>query len=355
MNLHDLGYSSYFEQHAESMSIQRDDIGRVAAVDRGRFIIWNEHGEIPSELTGKFNFGIRSSEDIPTVGDCVSLQYHDNRHAARITHVLPRRTFLRRKCVGKDTEHQMIAANIDVAFIMQSCHFDFNVKRLDRYLIMVNDGHIEPVILLTKTDLVAPGAVEACIASIRQSGMSARVIAVSTVTGSGLDEFRGLLAPGMTYCLIGSSGVGKTTLINTLLGEDRYDTKAVSGTGEGVHTTTRRELVRLEGAMLIDTPGMRELGLVGAHEGLGETFDDIGALAAECRFTDCSHTAEPGCAVRKALTEGTLSEMHYESFMKLRKESEYHEMSHAEKREKDKAFGRFINNAKKDIGKKKRL
>lgn len=355
MDLHDLGFTSLLAQHAAAHSLAMSDIGRVSAVDRGRYIIRNGADEVPAELTGKFNFDARSAEDRPAIGDWVVLQYHDDRQKARITDVLPRRTFLRRKSPGRDVDHQMIAANIDTAFIMQSCHFDFNVKRLKRYLIMVHDGHVEPVILLTKTDLVSPAVLDEQIAAVRQSGIAERIIAISTVSGAGLSEFRASFAPGRTYCLLGSSGVGKTTLLNALIGEERYGTNAVSATGEGVHTTTRRELVLLpSGAMIIDTPGMRELGLSGMDNGIADTFSDIGTLAARCRFSDCSHAAEPGCAVRSALADGALSEMQYESYMKLKKESEFHAMSYAEKREKDRAFGRFIKNVKKDIGSAKR-
>jgi ribosome biogenesis GTPase len=249
-------------------------------------------------------------------------------------------------------DFQMIAANIDVAFIVQSCHYDFNIRRLDRYLVMANEGHIEPFIILSKSDLITPIELEEMIAEIRHTGISAEILALSNTTGYGLDEFRRRLAPGKTFCLLGSSGVGKTTLINRLIGRDRFDTKAVSGTGEGVHTTARRHLLVLDqGAMLIDTPGMRELGLLGASDGLDESFADIHELSLHCRFSNCTHTQEPGCAVVMSMEKGELSEDRYQNFLKLEKEIEHHDLSYVEKRKKDRAFGHFVKSAMKQLKK----
>ncbi|HQJ09730.1 MAG TPA: ribosome small subunit-dependent GTPase A, partial [Deltaproteobacteria bacterium] len=182
------------------------------------------------------------------------------------------------------------------------------------------------------------------------SAAKARVIALSSITGSGFDELRQTLCPGKTYCLLGSSGVGKTTLINRLMGEEAFDTKPVSGTGEGTHTTSRRQLIVLDqGAMLIDTPGMRELGLAGADDGIDAGFADLAGLSAQCRYADCRHEHEPGCAVRAAVESGELSEDRYLSYIKLRKESDFYGMSYLDKRRKDRAFGRFIKSVKKHM------
>jgi ribosome biogenesis GTPase len=264
--------------------------------------------------------------------------------------VVPRKTFLRRKCPGKTVDFQMIAANIDVAFIVQACGYDVNLGRLDRYLVMANEGAIDPWIVLTKTDLISPRQLDHAIGQMRHTRLSTQILALSNTTGVGLHEFRALLAPGRTYCLLGSSGVGKTTLVNRLIGCEALATKAVSGTGEGVHTTARRQLLILDnGAMLIDTPGMRELGLLGTSEGVADTFVELREFSVNCRFANCTHTEEPGCAVRLAVENGSLGADRYQSFLKLKKETEYHDLSYAGKRRKDRSFGRFIKSAKKSL------
>lgn len=350
MKLIDLGFDHWFEAQADDLRREDHAIARVSAVDRNSYMIMGELREISAELAGKFYFHAESSVELPCVGDWVTVQYYNDDSSAIIHGVFPRRTFLRRKRAGVEVDYQMIAANIDIAFIVQSCHFDFNPARLNRYVVMAADGHVEPIVILTKTDLISPDELQQKIAAIRQAGITTRVITLSNITGAGFDEFQRVLLSGRTYCLLGSSGVGKTTLINHLLGRDDFDTKAVSGTGEGTHTTTRRQLIVLEtGVMFIDTPGMRELGLLGAREGVNKGFEDIFELSLACRYADCSHTQESGCAVLMAITNGELSEERYSSFLKLRKESDHYEMSYLDKRKKDKTFGRFMKAAKKNM------
>ena len=346
--LRDLGYDDWFAERAGGVLEPGQSVVRVTAVDRGSYLVRGERGETRAELSGRLRHNT-SSPDLPCVGDwvCVDGASPD---LLIIQAVLPRKTFVRRKSPGRTVDFQMIAANIDNAFIVQSCHYDFNLRRLDRYLVVASEGGIEPVVVLSKIDLVDPQELEAMIGSIREAGIGASLVALSNTSGKGLDELRGLLAPGKTYCLLGSSGVGKSTLINRLLGSDTLETKAVSATGEGVHTTARRQLLTLEsGAMLIDTPGMRELGLLGSSEGVEDSFSEIGDLAGACRFSDCTHTKEPGCAVLAAVEAGELSDERYGNYVKLKKETEFYDLSYVEKRQKERDLGKFYRTAKEDV------
>jgi len=353
VKLKKLGFDDGFAAHCAQMPAGASSIARVSAVDRGTVLIMNGAAELPAELAGRFRFAAASAADLPCVGDWALVQYHHRETKAVIHGILPRRTFLRRKTAGRDVDPQMIAANIDTAFIVLSCHYDFNLHRLDRYLVMAGDGGIEPVLVLTKTDLVTAEELEKTVAAIRQAGITAGILPLSNATHDGMADFRQFLIPGRTYCLLGSSGVGKTTLINRLLGREAFATKATSATGHGTHATSRRQLIVLEqGALLVDTPGMRELGMLGAGAALDDSFGEIRGLSRACRFADCRHAGEPGCAVRTAIERGELDADRYESYAKLKKEAEHHEMSLVEKRRKDKAFGNFLKTAKKQLRKK---
>jgi len=307
---------------------------RVVAVDRDLYTVRPAGGEdIQARLSGRFRHEAEDATKLPSVGDSVAVEISGE--VGVIHDVLPRDTVLRRKRPGKDIDFQLIAANIDVAFIVQGCHFDFNVRRLDRYLVVCRDGRIRPVIVLSKTDLVREDDLAGMIQKIRDAGIDAEILGISNVTGEGLNGLTGMLEPGLTYCLLGSSGVGKTTLINRLLGTD-YETQACSATGEGIHTTARRQLIEMDnGAYLVDTPGMRELGILDADDGISESFSNIADLAAECRFSDCTHTHEPGCAVRGSVDEGEL-----DSYHKLVQENERNAQTYHERRQADRQFGK---------------
>lgn len=353
MELSRLGLGPWFQEQAGELCQPGQRIARVTAVDRGWYVVRNEDGEVPARATGRFLNSTESTMNMPCVGDWVCVHY-DSEDSASIHAVLPRKSFLHRKSAGKNIELQMIAANIDVAFIVQSCHYDFNVSRLERYLVMANEGHVEPLLVLTKTDLVTAAELEQLISAIRRGGISTRIIAVSNVTGAGLEQIKELMGQGKTYCLLGSSGVGKSTLINQLAGQDTMKTGTVSDSGEGRHTTVRRQLIVLEqGAMFIDTPGMREIGTFGVSEGINEIFDDIQELSLSCRFTNCSHTKEPGCAVLQALEDGKLQSEHYGNYVKLKQESELNETAYSEKRKKVKTVRKVGNPGMKQSNKQK--
>jgi ribosome biogenesis GTPase len=354
MELHALGFDEWFQRIVINLNKSTSEIARVTRVDRGRYLVRNEQGEIHAELSGKILFAAESSGDIPCVGDWVMVDYHNAGTLAIIQDLLPRKTFLRRKAAGKKVEYQMMAVNIDTAFIIQSCDADFNLRRMERYLVMVREGNIDPVILLSKSDLITAAHLDRRITEIQNSHIHAKIIAFSNVSGAGLDTVWPLLEKGKTYCLLGSSGVGKTTLLNKLIGQELYETNPVRGKdSRGIHTTAARQLIVLQnGALLIDTPGLRELGMLGVSSSIDESFSDIQLLAEECKFNDCTHIHETGCAVLEAMDKGELDEDRYRNYLKLKKESDYHEMSYVEKRRKDKQFGRLVKSVMKH--KKKR-
>ena len=349
MDLSTLGFDRWFQEEQEKSLDPGFATARVAEVNRDSYVVIGIKGEVYAELAGSAIFSAKSSMDFPAVGDWVCVEYHNEGTFAIIHRIYKRKSFLRRKTAGKQIDYQLIAANIDIALIVQSVGTDFNMRRLERYLVMIKEGNIEPVLVLTKTDLVGPEILTKKISEVIGSNIVMKILPISNVTGTGLDQIHRLLTTGKTYCLIGSSGVGKTTLVNHLIGQDLFETGEVrTRDGRGKHITARRQLIVLpNGAMIIDTPGMRELGIIGFRRGIDLSFEDIGELSRICRFSNCNHTSDWGCALRKAIENGKLSKQRYDNYIKLVRESEYHQLSYFEKRQKDRKIGQFIKKTMK--------
>ncbi len=342
-DLEKLGFGKWFQDNVDPVDLNRFDIARVMAVHKDSYTINNGENDVFAELIGKMVFSAASPIDYPSVGDWVFATFYDENTFSIIHNVLPRKSLLKRKTPGKKIDFQLIAANIDVAFIVQSLDADFNLRRLERYLVMVKESNIKPIVLLSKSDLLDIEDIANRVAEIQKIMPFLHVQPFSNENESGYKNVNDLFVPRQTYCLLGSSGVGKTTLLNNLIGESIFTTKTVrEKDSKGRHATTYRQLIKLDcEAMLIDTPGMRELGNFSVETGIDETFTEITELSEQCQFNDCIHVNEKGCAVLKAVENGQVPEKRYQNYMKMKKESIYHEMSYLEKRQKDKQFGKL--------------
>jgi len=350
MKIIQLGFNNWFLDRIDPTKLIDHQIARVITVHKDSYTINNGKGDVSAEVTGKLMFSADSSLDYPATGDWVIAQYYDKNSFAIISEIVTRKSILQRKTSGKNIEFQLIATNIDTGLIVQSLDTNYNLRRLERYLVMVNESDIQPVVLLSKSDLLPVNEIDKKITEIQALTPDIRVVPFSNKDQTGLQHVKELLVPWKTYCLLGSSGVGKTTLINNLQDEMRLKTHSVrEKDGKGRHITTRRQLTNLKnGAMIIDTPGMRELGNFSVDTGIHSTFDEIAKLSNQCRYSDCSHTQEQGCSILAALKDGIISQERYQNFIKLNKESAFYKMSYLEKKRKDKKFGKFVKSVMKE-------
>jgi ribosome biogenesis GTPase len=353
MELKDLGYNEKLEKFRLENNLSDFETGRIIAEHKERYIVKTEKGDLEAEITGNLRFSAKSREDFPAVGDWVAITIYDADYGI-IHKIFPRSSVIARQAINKFGELQIIATNIDYALLIQAADRDFNVNRLERYLTICYSSKVSPVIILTKTDLFAKEDINKLTEAIQERIKDVPVIPISNQTHDGYEGLKALLKKGKTYCMLGSSGVGKSTLMNNLCGKNIMKTNSIStSTNKGRHVTSHRELIVLEnGAILIDNPGMKEVGIVdSSSKGLETTFDEIFAISQKCKFKNCTHTTETECAVKEAIETGEIDQRSFENFVKMEKEKAHYESTVAEKRKKDKTFGKMVKNFKKDMNK----
>jgi ribosome biogenesis GTPase len=353
----ELGWNAFFQNQLDADGMTGAEVGRIAVENRNNYLLYTRHGELTGEATGRLLFSSEASE-LPKVGDWVIVTVFEDERKAIIHRVLKRRTAFYRKSAGVRTEMQVIAANIDLLFIVQGLDNNYNPRRLERYLVMAGESGASPVAVLNKADL-CPQYRE-YIDALGESIDGVPVHAVSAATGEGLDALRAYLREGVTVAFVGSSGVGKSTIINALLGADIQVTGEVrADDSRGRHITTRRELLAVPGGgLLIDTPGMRELGLWNAEAGIGDAFADIGEFARGCKYADCTHTVEAGCAVIAAVERGEVSRGRYDNYIKMRKELAFLESrqdraAFLDRKKREKDLGKEIKRVNKILHKRR--
>ncbi len=352
MNLEDLGYNGTLEEFRVKNNLETLEVGRVISEHKERYIVKTEKGEFEAEITGNLRFSALSREDFPAVGDWVALTIYDPDFSI-IHKILPRFSIISRQAVGQFGAIQIIATNIDYALLVQAADRDFNINRLERYLTICNSSKVSPIIVLNKVDLIDEHRIADIMGQINARIKNVQVIAISNESHQGYDKLTAIIEKGKTYCMLGSSGVGKSTLLNNLSGKALMRTDTISlSTNKGKHVTSHRELIVLEsGGILIDNPGMREVGITDSDGGIEKTFDSIVSLSQQCKFKDCTHTTEVGCSVIDAVESGEIDKESYQNYLKMEREKAHFESTIEEKRKKDKDFGKILKNYKKDIKK----
>ncbi len=353
MRLEDLGYNKKLEKFRIDNNLNDFETGRVIAEHKERYIVSTARGDFEAEITGNMRFTAEGREDYPAVGDWVSLATYES-GSALIYKILPRFSIIKRQAVGHFGEVQIIAANIDYAFLIQAVDRDFNINRLERYLTICNSSKVSPIIVLSKIDLIDEHRISEILENIKVRIKNVPVIAISNSSMAGYDTIKRVVKKGKTYCMLGSSGVGKSTLLNNLSGRIVMRTDTISrSTNKGKHVTSHRELIILEnGGILVDNPGIREVGIADSTGGLEITFDRIVSFSQYCKFKDCTHTTETGCSVMEAVKAGEIDKASYENYLKMEREKAHFESTVAERRRKEKVFGKILKSYKKEMSKK---
>lgn len=349
MKIEYLGWDDFFEANRVKLGLDGFIVARVVTEHKGVYKVKNAESEYLAKIKGRQMFEAMSREDFPAVGDWVAIVQADKEQSV-IQAVLPRKTVIKRKYNNRD-ETQIIATNIDTAFIIEAVDRDYNLNRIERYVAIARDGGIEPVVIINKIDLISQEELDLKLAEIKSRLGEVEIIATSNLTEEGLENLKKYIIKNKTYCFLGSSGVGKSSLINKLLGEEIIKTESIGEhSGRGKHATTAREMYFLsEGGIVIDNPGVREVGMTDTKVGIDESFDDIVALVKDCKYVDCTHVHEPDCAVLSALEAGEIDEGKYANYINLKKEAQHYEMTQLQKKEKNRQFGKFIKNTKKRL------